>query len=102
MKSLWAIVCGLATVTVFGGYGLFYFATVEATSSSKPTYMILRSLDWSSEAFVSFVILVWSAAVIGGITMAGIATVVFSGIAGPEHNVKTVEAAPERATAAAA
>jgi hypothetical protein len=102
MKNLWAVISGLAAVTVFGGYGLFYLATLEATSSSKATHMMLRSLDWSSEAFVSFVILAWSAALIGGITMAGIATVVFSGIANHEQSRTTVEGAASKVVAAAA
>ena len=67
-----------AALTVFGGYFFFYFANLDATTSSRASAGILPSMAWtSSEAFVFFVIAVWGFAAICGLAIAVVATLFF-------------------------
>lgn len=67
-----------AALTVFAGYFLFYFTNLAATTVSKPFPGILPSMAWaSSEAFVFFVIAVWSFAAICGVAIAIVAALFF-------------------------
>lgn len=69
---------GAAALAVFAGYFFFYFTNLYATTMNTPVQGILPSMQWtSSEAFLFFVVAVWSFAAICGVAIAIVATLFF-------------------------
>ena len=69
---------GAAALTVFSGYFFFYFTNLYATATIHPAQGILPSMNWnSSEAFVIFLVAVWSFAALCGLVTVIIAALFF-------------------------
>lgn len=69
---------GMAALLVYGGYFLFYFTSLYATTATHSAQGILPAMDWtSSAAFTFFLVTVLAFAVVSGLMIAIVATLFF-------------------------